>query len=249
MAAAPGGTVRVAFTTVTENVAIWGLPVAANQGKVTGEPRQLTHDAAADFHPALSPDGDKMVFISDRTGSQEIWIKDLGSGEESALTATRFGKHLPLFSPDGSRVSFSSYESFQRWNTYVVPATGGAPEMMCEGLLMSWSSDGKRVLHHEVDWRVRLLDLPSRRDTELFALPGRTFCCGQFSPDDRWIAFLDNGSGRSYLAPFQGEARVPESAWTDLGDWPKWTWPPTWSPDGTLLYGPSFRDGHPCIWA
>jgi Tol biopolymer transport system component len=106
VASAPGAAVRVAFTTVTENVDIWSLPVAANQGKVAGEPRQLTHDAAADFHPALSPDGSKMVFISAQTGSQEIWIKDLRSGEESALTATRSEKYAPLFSPDGSRVSF-----------------------------------------------------------------------------------------------------------------------------------------------
>jgi len=245
VAAAAGGAVRVAFAAVTENVDIWSLPVAANQGKVTGEPRQLTHDAAADFHPALSPDGSKMVFVSARTGSQEIWIKDLRSGEESALTATRSQKYWPLFSPDGSRVSFSSYENLQRWKTYVVPATGGAPEMLCEGLVTSWSSDGKRVLHHEADWRVRLLDLPSRLDTELFAAPGRTFCCGHFSPDDHWIAFLDNAAWRSHVAPFQGEARVPESAWIDLGEGRMWFW----SPDGALLYGQSSRDGHECLWA
>jgi hypothetical protein len=47
-----------------------------------------------------------------------------------------------------------------------------------------------------------------------------------------------------FIAPFQGEAPLPESAWVPL---PREL--STWSPDGTVLYGPSGRDGFSCIWA
>ncbi|MBL8292634.1 MAG: PD40 domain-containing protein, partial [Bryobacterales bacterium] len=240
-----GAPARVAFAVATENTEIFSLPVAVNEAKVLGEARQLTTNSAADFHPSTSPDGRSLVFVSNRTGDQEVWIKDLASGQESALTATRTGKYVPLFSPDGSQISFSSYENLHRWETYVVPATGGAPEKLCDGLLFGWSSDGTRFFHHEGDWRLRLFDMKSRRDSLWAGMPGRTFCCGRFSPDNRWVAFFDNGFFRSYIAPFRGESPIPEHEWIDLGE-DQMLW---WSPDGNTIYGQRERDGHLCLWA
>jgi len=245
-ASGPGGAVRVAFASLSQNVDIWSLPIEPDQGKVVGELQRLSQDAAVDFHPALSPDGTRMVFISGRTGHEEIWVKDLRTGEDSVLTASRSNKWLPRFSRDGSKVSFSSYEN-KKWNGYVVPATGGAPEMICGdcGEATDWSADGKRIIGNTVSGRVWLLELASRRMTELFAHPGRWLATGRFSPDERWIALLDGRSWHSYIAPFQGEAPIPESALIATTEGLMLYW----SPDGTLLYGHSRRDGYTCFWA
>ena len=238
---------RLAFLHLTQNLAIWSLPIEPNQGKVTGELKRLTQEAAHDFFPALSRDGTKMVWVSSRTGSQEIWIRNLRGGEESALTATRSAKWYPRFSSDGSRVSYSESHS---WNVYVVPSAGGPPEMVCEGCgqATGWSPDGKRIIGNPVDGRAWVLGLASRRKTALFS-SRHWIATGEFSPDGNWFSFLDGvgPSSDTVVAPFQGEGLVGESAWVAIT---KAGGPGNWSPDGKLLYTISVRDGlFACIWA
>jgi Tol biopolymer transport system component len=239
----PGGVVRLAFANLTQNLAIWSLPIEPNQGRVTGELKRLTQEAADDFFPAISRDGSKMVWVSFRSGRQEIWIRNLRTGEESALTASRSVKYLPAFSPDGSKVSYSESPS---WNVYIVSSAGGPPEMVCEGCgeATGWSSDAKRIIGNPVDGQAWVLDLASRRRTNLLATR-HWIATGDFSPDGRWFLFLDGTSGRQYLAPFQAESPIGESAWIDImeGDGK------SWSPDGGLVYAFSSRDGFVCIWA
>ncbi|NWF83477.1 MAG: protein kinase [Bryobacteraceae bacterium] len=242
-----GGGVSVAFASLSSNIDIWSLPLQPNQGRVAGEPHRLTRDAAADFHPALSPDGRKMVFISSRTGGEEIWIKDLQSGEESALTVSRSNKWMPRFSRDGSKVSFTAYES-RKWNGYVMPSTGGAQEVFCEdcGEATDWTPDGKHIIGNTVTGRVWMVEVASRRMTELFAQPGRWLATGRLSADGRWITLLDGRSRHSYLAPFQRERPIQESTLiaTARGQLLYW------SPDDTFVYGRSeLCEGHRCLWA
>ncbi len=238
IASAPRGAVRVAFASLNDNPAIWSLPINA-AGKATGKPKRLTQGSAADFHPALSPDGNKMVWVSARSGNQEIWIRDLRSSENSMLTASRFEKWHPRFSPDGSKVSFSDLSH----NIYIVPATGGAPEMVCDacGEATDWSRDGKRILGDALEGYAWVLDLATRRKSDLLAT--HTGVTGVFSPDNRWIVFGDLTTGHTYVAPF-GELPLPESGWIPVVDeWWDWEW------YGDLIYSDSDRDGFNCIWA
>jgi eukaryotic-like serine/threonine-protein kinase len=241
-ASGPGGVVRLAFTNLTINHSIWSLPIEPNQGKVTGEPKRLTQEAADDFDPSLSSDGNKMLWISSRSGNQEVWVRDLRTGEESPLTATRPVKYSPTFSPDGSRVSFSESPS---WNVYIVPSAGGTPDMVCQGCgeATAWTSDGKRIIGNTVDGQAWVLNLVSRHKTALFK--GRHWIwTGVFSPDNRWLAFGDATSQppRHYVAPFLGESPIGENTWIAVETMG------VWSPDGKLLYDTLDRDGFLCIW-
>jgi TolB protein len=83
---------------------------------VTEQPTRLTRETTADFHPDLSPDGKKIAWVSARSGTQEIWIRDLRTDEDAALTASGTDKWEPRFSPDGSKVSFSTlHDVVPRW--------------------------------------------------------------------------------------------------------------------------------------
>jgi Tol biopolymer transport system component len=206
----------------------------------------LTRDTAADFHPWLSADGNKVAFVSARSGNHEIWIKDLETGEDAVLTASRGDKFSPRFSPDAANVSFATHRD-KKWDIYLVPATGGAAEMICEdcGQATGWSPDGRYLIGNSVDGRLYLVEVASHRRIDLVALSGRWFSGGTFSPDGRWITFQEvSPPRRECIAPFQGETPAPESAWisvlSELADW---------SPDGTLVYGVSDHDGFNCIWA
>jgi TolB protein len=60
----------------------------------------------------------KIVFVSDRTGSKEIWMMDWDGGRQRRVTSLNSIALSPALSPDGSRIAFSSY------------ARGGADIMM-----------------------------------------------------------------------------------------------------------------------
>lgn len=240
--------VRVAFASLNNNLDIWSLPIDANRGMVLGDIQQVTKDASDDFHPGLSPDGRKMVFVSSRSGAQQIWVKDLRTNQNMALTSGgRANKWLPRFSPDGSRLSYAAVENNQ-WNVYVVPATGGAPELVCEdcGEVTDWSSDGRRIIGNDVFGRVWLFDLVARRKSEIAALAGRWLAPGRFSPDYRWVALLDNVPRYSYITPFEADTPIVESSLiADTEGLMLY-----WSPNGNLIYGYSeLRDGYLCLWA
>ena len=136
-------------------------------------------------------------------------------------------------------MSFSESE-----DVYVMPVTGGAPEMVCEacGEATDWSRDGKRILGDNLEGQGWVLDPATRHKTELAATRQGVFT-GVFSPDGRWVVFGDPTTGRTYVAPF-GNLPIPKSAWIPVVEnWWDWEW------YGNLIYSASDRDGFTCIWA
>lgn len=70
---------------------------------------QLTTDPAGNKSPAWSPDGSKIAFISNRGGSEDIWIMDADGTNPMRVTTGSVGSFSnPAFSPDGSQIVFSS---------------------------------------------------------------------------------------------------------------------------------------------
>jgi len=58
--------------------------------------------------PVWSPDGKKLAFISDRSGSRQIWVLTEGIGEAEQLTTMRYGASNAIWSPDGKKLLFIS---------------------------------------------------------------------------------------------------------------------------------------------
>jgi tricorn protease len=75
-----------------------------------GPTRNLTNTSAShDKHASWSPDGSRIVFVSDRTGEEELYlIAQDGSGQPEQLTRGGSAmRYAPAWSPDGSRLAFS----------------------------------------------------------------------------------------------------------------------------------------------
>ncbi len=88
----------------TTSTALW---VAAADGKTP--PRQVTNSGKRDAHPRWSPDGTKLLFESNRSGSQQLYVLDLAAGGEAVqITNVNTGAGNGLWSPDGSKVAFVS---------------------------------------------------------------------------------------------------------------------------------------------
>lgn len=110
---------------------------------------KVVDSTAIDREPMLSPDGRRFLFNSDRSGSIEIHLADVGGANQVALTAlgpTAMGS--PRWSPDGQTVVFDRYENGHSM-IYAVNAEGGKPRRMTNDAFSdirpSFSRDGKWI--------------------------------------------------------------------------------------------------------
>ena len=107
-------------------------------------PVQLTTHRGLDFQPAVSPAGDAIAFVSDRSGALEIYLRSLtGAGIETPLTSDGGQNVHPAWSPDGRTIAFHSY---RRGGIWVVPVRGGVARQVVEsGSRPAWSPDGRSI--------------------------------------------------------------------------------------------------------
>jgi dipeptidyl aminopeptidase/acylaminoacyl peptidase len=103
-----GKTVAYQVTTVDleknkSSTAIW---IAPADGKA--EPKQLTDPKGKkDSNPRWSPDGSKILFESNRSGSSQLWIVT-ADGEAKQITEISTGANNGIWSPDGTHIAFVS---------------------------------------------------------------------------------------------------------------------------------------------
>jgi TolB protein len=113
--------------------------------------RQITDDSTAEyFYPSFSPAGDSVVFVSNHTGSFEIYEMDL-QGVMHQLTIGLGDLFAPEISPDGSLIAFTCNNSKQLSAVWVMNRDGSDPHRVfgptpAEGWDPTWSPDGKQIL-------------------------------------------------------------------------------------------------------
>ncbi len=118
-----------------------------------GNPRNLTEDSpVADEEPAVSPDGQRIAFRSEREGGG-LFV--MGATGESAVRLTDTG-HDPAWSPDGEWIVYATegvVDPRRRSNLselWRVRAAGGTPEpipVKGDAVQPSWSPDGQRIAY------------------------------------------------------------------------------------------------------
>jgi tricorn protease len=117
-----GVAMRPSRVSAADNIEGWGLSPKAKRALFAargdiftapiekGPTRNLTNSSNAhDKAPSWSPDGKRIVFISDMDGEEELYLVNQdGSGEIEQLTDGGKGMRFrPVWSPDGKRIAFS----------------------------------------------------------------------------------------------------------------------------------------------
>jgi len=72
---------------------------------------QLTSHTKEDFYPRVSPNGTKIVYQSNRTGNEEIWLYDINQNTEIQLTNHSKRDRVPEWSKNGKEIVFVSDRS------------------------------------------------------------------------------------------------------------------------------------------
>jgi Tol biopolymer transport system component len=114
------------------------------------EYRRLTDDLYRDRGPSWSPDGSKVAFYSDRSGTYDLWMIGMDGSGLRPITKDTGNPGFPAWSPHGDRMAFG----FFSWHIIDPSKTVGSGDPaepltgMAQGerfLPTSWSSDGERI--------------------------------------------------------------------------------------------------------
>lgn len=115
-----------------------------------GQARALTQDYAWNIHPAVSPDGTQIAFISDRDGLSNLWVMDIDGNNLRQVTKEKNNLiHAPKWSPDGQYLlvtkGIMSGRSIPAGEVWMYHHTGG------EGLVIQERRNGKRDQKNTAD--------------------------------------------------------------------------------------------------
>jgi eukaryotic-like serine/threonine-protein kinase len=158
----------------------------------------------------ISPDGKRVAFerTDPRTQNRDIWVLDFASGASTRFTSDPGWEAFPTWSPDGSRIVFTSNRGGV-YDLYVKAASGAGTEQLfyqsSEGKgPTSWSPDGRYLIYYSLGMptHLRLLPAAGPADRKPIPLvdPQFTSITARFSPDGRWIVYTSNESGQSEIS-------------------------------------------------
>ena len=137
---------RMIYSSRQSETKIFKLPLGP---RGAGEPQPLVETEGEQRDLGVAPDASRIVFVSNRTGSKELWIANNDGSNQTQLTFFN-GPSLgsPRWSPDGKRIAFDGYASGSS-DIYLVPVEGGKPVRLttdaANEVRPAWSHDGQWI--------------------------------------------------------------------------------------------------------
>ncbi|HET7433624.1 MAG TPA: protein kinase [Thermoanaerobaculia bacterium] len=163
--------------------------------------RYLTY-SGADYSPAVSPDGKLIAFSSNRDGTQRVWIRQVASGGEVALTAGP--DDFPRFSPDGASLLYVHADvTSNTASLWRVPVVGGEPRRIIDlATTGEWSPDGNQIAFTRGTTNgaprtvIAIANADGSNTRELFTADTAGFAHPRWSPDGKTLALVGPRGGR-----------------------------------------------------
>jgi len=140
---------------------VWRIRLDGPGGEVLGTEPVIV-STRYDCEARLSPDGDRLVFASSRSGHYQVWVSDAEGQNPVPVTSFENGASVgnPRWSPDGHHIAFSATPEGAS-GVFVVDANGGRPERVTpagwNALLTGWTSGGDAVYFtsdHSGSWQL-----------------------------------------------------------------------------------------------
>ena len=202
-------------------------------------PVQLTTHPGEDFAPALSPDGKRMVYVSDRSGNLDLWLKYRGPGvhpPDRRLTFHSAEDNSPRFSPKSGQIVFISHRSDPKGDIYLLDPGKAASAGEESDLIRlteadlpeqdpEWSPDERFIYFTSVN--------PDSRKKGIFRLELKTHTKSlvaengvnpAVSPDGNYLAFVSSDGERDlWVQDLKSGARIQMTSGSNIEVYPVWS--------------------------
>ncbi|HEU4394335.1 MAG TPA: amidohydrolase, partial [Planctomycetota bacterium] len=238
----PDGT-RLAFDLLGD---IWTMPIAGGDATCVADGLPWEHQ------PRWSPDGNRLLFTSDRGGGDNLWTMAADGSDRKALTSEDYrlfnnGNWHPSGRFVVGRKHFTSRRSLGAGEMWLLPfpeggvglqitkrkndqQDAGEPVFSPDGTRLYWSEDmsgGERFEYnkdpHGVIYRVRQRDLETGEVRDLLSLPGGAVR-PQPSPDGKSLAFVRRSGNGSVLSLLDLGTAAVRDLWDGLSLDQQETW-------------------------
>jgi dipeptidyl aminopeptidase/acylaminoacyl peptidase len=224
------------------SLAVMSVPAAASEPSIAAKVEAFGRINSA-TSPSLSPEGGRLAYLSNASGSPQIWIRDLRTGTERQVTSLPDPVGSVYWSPRGDQLAYTVLPggglNTQVW---VMNVDGTRPRRLTPGGkenngLAGWSRDGSSLLvdsnkDNPSARNPALIDVATGRWTPLASSKGlsaiadlrgnRAVVLRLLGRGDNNAYLLDRRTGlETLLTPHSGQA---QSGWGEL------------SPDGRTVY-------------
>src|ERR1700721_3165078 len=194
-------------------------------------PFALVSEKGDKMRPQLSPDGEKVVFESNRLGFWDIWTCDVDGSRCDQITSLHGTAGRAGWAPNGRYLAFEFHPN-ERSEIYIVEVPGGVPRLLptipgSDNLSPSWSRDGKWIY------------FASKRGAEAFQIwktpveggtPVRLTKHGGISPvesfDERDLYYSKYEQNGVWRMPLHGGEESEVLNDIDPEGWPNWALTP-----------------------
>jgi Tol biopolymer transport system component/tRNA A-37 threonylcarbamoyl transferase component Bud32 len=221
-------------------------PRAPQPGRAAplSHPLRLTNSLANDDSPIVSPDGTKILFVSDRNGAMELYLINLDGSGLRNLTNNVARETTPAWSPDGRRIAFGVETAPLResdiWAVEVgsgkqvkltkAPGYDSSPAFSPDGTLIAFNSNrGNDFIYNFDIWVMNADGSDPRRLTDYAEYDADP----TWSPDGKRIAFTRAMPERKFdLMVINADGTNPVNL-TNTTQFNEGG--PAWSPDGRRI--------------
>ncbi|MBZ5633441.1 MAG: protein kinase [Acidobacteriia bacterium] len=183
---------RLAYTRLKRDINVYRAELEPD-GTLKKPGERIASSSRTEMDAQYSPDGSRIVFTSNRSGPDEIWVAGSDGKNLVQLTSSTapVGTSSPRWSPDGTMIAYTSRAADQSaTDIFVISSSGGAPRRITDDpaadLSPYWSLDGKWIYFASNRggatglWKVAVA---GGTDTQVSTRVGSA---GAESPDGKW---------------------------------------------------------------